>query len=191
MPTTMARIRSRFEDLAPGGVAFVTERITATESFHPPAFEDMADADATDSSVAISIGDDPHGIWWYSEHADQWFAGTRLTTSAVREEVGSQESLTLAEVEVPEGMEIDIWQAQIAVVDGDNEDVSMDVYNDDTDTVLYSHDYQEWGAEPNFGTPIGVFGVGGDLLEIRVTNDDPGTLEVSGYLIWSFQTVIE
>ena len=191
MPTTMARIRQRFEDLASGGMAFVTESIRATQSFQPPSFEDMTEADATASSIAISTGDVPAGLWWYSEQADQWFAGTRLTTAAVREEIGSQESVTLSEVRIPDSMEIDIWQAQVSVVDGDNEDVSMDVYNADTDTILYSHNYQEFGSEPNFGTPIGVFGVGGDLLEIRITNDDPGALEVSGHVVWSFQTVLD
>lgn len=75
--------------------------------------------------------------------------------------------------------------------DGDNEDVEIQVYNAGTDTVLYGHSYQDHGPFPDFGDPIDVFSVGGDVFEIRMENDDPGTIEASGMIEWSCQTVLD
>lgn len=188
----MARIRDRFLEPTRGRMRLAIEEVAAGEALTFPVYDDITTVDDPDRGARVHLTGDvqqPAGVWWHD--GEQWYSGTRLTTSAVREEVGSQESRTLAEVAVPAGMEIDIWQAQVAVVDGDEQDVAMDVYSADTDDVVFSHDFQEHGAEPHFGSPIGVFGVGGELLEFRVTNNDPGTLEISGYVIWSFQTVTE
>lgn len=190
MPTKMARIRRRFEKLASGGMRFITEAITASEQLHIPAYDDMTNADPSEASIAFAVGNHPHGIWWHN--GDQWFAGDRTKTAAVNEDVGSQEVTQLARFEMPLEMEVDIWQAQVDVLSDAEQDVAMEIYDETADEVVFSHSFADYGNTVRFGDPITVEPLPeGHTITIRIANNDAGTETVGGWLVWSFQEVID
>lgn len=189
MPTTMSRIRNRFRDLATGGMELVTESITAEENLHLPVYDDMSNADPTISSVAISIGNHPHGVWWHN--GDQWFAGDRTKAAADNEDVGSQDTTQLLRFEMPLDLEIDVWQAQVDVLSDEGQDVAMEIYDETADEIVFSHSFADHGNTVVFGDPLTVEPLPeGHTAVFRIANNDSGTETVGGWIVWSFQEQI-
>lgn len=186
MPTKMARIRSLFENLASGGMALVTESITAEGDLHIPAYDDMSEADPSVSSIAFATGNRPVGIWWHN--GEQLFAGDRLQAAADNEDVGSQETKQLLRFEMPLDMEIDVWQAQVDVLSDDQQDVAMEIYDETADEVVFEHNFSVHGNTVRFGDPITVEPIPeGNTAVFRIANNDSGTETVGGWIVWSFQ----
>lgn len=154
-----------------------------------PVYDDMANADPELSSVAISNGQHPHGLWWHD--GTQWFAGDRSKFSVDQHDVGSQTTEIVNSFAMPINIEIDVWQSQIDVVSGSNEDVQLDIRDATAGEVLYSHNYGDHGNEVDFGDPITVEEVpDGNTVELRIDNAESSTISVSGWILWSFQEVI-
>lgn len=190
MPTTLARIRARFQDLASGGMSLVTESITAENELRLPAYDDMNEADPSVSSIAFATENRPVGIWWHN--GEQWFAGDRTKAAADNEDVGSQDTKQLLRFEMPTDMEIDVWQAQVDVLSADGQDVAMEIYDETAGEIVFSHNFAEHGNTVRFGDPITVEPIPeGNTAVFRIANNDSGTETVGGWIVWSFQEQLD
>lgn len=159
------------------------------EGLQVPAFTDIANADPALGSVAISKGQTPHGVWWHN--GDQWFAGDRLQFRAPTASLGGNSSDVEDVITMPDAMDIDIWQAHVGIVGGSSSDVYLDIYDADAGTVLFEHGHSAHGNEIVFGDPIDVLSVSsGTTIQFRRRNDSGGSVEFSGWLVWSFQEVL-